>query len=261
MTARHGAQSRRGTARARHFACIGGTEQGTARRAGAARERGTARCAVAIWEPSAARRGAPDEWTPPSGAALALIFQVKRLKMRAPSARPARRAHCPLALAANVRSKKVPQCRHAMHLSTRLRSNCLSSPRADSPDQSSAVTSDTSTAPALRSSARKAAVVSGGSRALLARSGPALARLGRSSRREQNARRRFPRGADRARERNCSSQSAPPQAPSGRSASGRRDPTRTAACPRRARDLPAAAHARPRRGPTRLRSRARQRAP
>ena len=82
LTARHGTQSRRGTARARHFACIGGTEQGTARHAGAARERGTARYAVAIWEPSTARRGAPDEWTPPSGAALALIFQVKRLKMR-----------------------------------------------------------------------------------------------------------------------------------------------------------------------------------
>ena len=32
-----------------------------------------------------------------------------------------------------------------------------------------------------------------------------------------------------------------------------RDPTRPAACPRRARDLPAAAHARPRRGPTGLR--------
>ena len=42
---------------------------------------------------------------------------------------------------------------------------------------------------------------------------------------------------------------------------GARDPTRTAACPRRARDLPAAAHARPRRGPTGLRGRARQRAP
>ena len=42
---------------------------------------------------------------------------------------------------------------------------------------------------------------------------------------------------------------------------GARDPTRTAGCPRRARDLPAASHARPRRGPTGLRGRARQRAP
>ena len=40
----------------------------------------------------------------------------------------------------------------------------------------------------------------------------------------------------------------------------RHGPTRPAACPRRARDMPAAAHARPRRGPIGLRGWARQRA-
>ena len=99
--ARHAGTARRGTARERHFICIGGTEEGTARQAGAARGRGAARHAVGhiveIWEPRTARRGALGEWTPLSGAALALFFQAQRLKTRAPNVHPARRAHCPLA--------------------------------------------------------------------------------------------------------------------------------------------------------------------
>ena len=102
--ARHGTRARHGTARERHFKRILGTEQGTSRHADAARHGTQSAIVFAFWEPSTARRGTRHEWTPLLSAALALFCPAQRLKTRAPNVRPARRAHCPLALAATARA-------------------------------------------------------------------------------------------------------------------------------------------------------------